>query len=356
MEIAINGPIVDDSEAFIYDWFGMASVSPSKIKDAIAKAKAENDRTLDLKINSGGGSVFAASEIFTELKTFDGEVRGVIQSIAASAATVIGMGCSHLAMTPTGQFMIHNASNAQSGNHQDMQRNSDFLKQIDQTIANAYATKTGKETKDLIKMMDSTSWLTAQDALEHGFIDEVLFENEFSATNSVDFVDENGILPADVIAKVRNELMKKGARNDLKTSIPARKTPENKENGGKKMDLATLKNDFPDLYTQIQQGAANEAAENERQRIMAIDELAMPGNEKIIEAAKADASMTAEKVAIQLIKNQKETGFNYIKNAKKDAEETEKVDPSEEEEKKSEEEEGEQNLLNDFSAFFKGGK
>lgn len=355
MEIAINGPVVDDAEAIVYDWFGLANVSPSKIKNAIEQAKTENDRTLELKINSGGGSVFAAKEIFAELKMFDGEVRGVIQSIAASAATLIGMGCSHLSMMTTAQFMIHNASNAQNGSHQDMERNAEFLKQVDETIANAYATKTGKDVKELVKMMDSTTWLNATDALELGFIDEILFEPEVSATNSVDFADENGVLPSNVIQKVRNELMKNGAFGAQKTSNSAQKPPKKAENGGEKMDLETLKNDFPDLYAQIQQDASNEAAEQERQRIMAIDELAMPGNEKLIETAKADASMTAEKVAIQMIKNQKEKGSNYLQNAKKDAEETEKVDPSEEE-KKSKEEETEQNLMNDFNSYFKGVK
>lgn len=81
------------------------------------------------------------------------------------------------------------------------------------------------------------------------------------------------------------------------------------------MDLQTLKNQHKDIYDQV----VNEATSNERNRIKAIEDLAIPGNEDIINKAKFETGATAEAVAVDIIKAQKEKGLNYIKDAKADA-------------------------------------
>ena len=88
-----------------------------------------------------------------------------------------------------------------------------------------------------------------------------------------------------------------------------------KNNGGKSMDLQTLKNQNKDVYDQI----VNEATKNERERIKAIEDLAIPGNEDIINKAKFETGVTAEAVAMEIVKAQKEKGLNYLSNAQKDA-------------------------------------
>lgn len=349
MDIAINGPIVPDMDGFIYDWFGIPYTSPSQVISKIEEAKKTGDHVLNIKINSGGGSVYDAAQIYSELIEFDGQINAVIQSIAASAASFLAMAADNLKMTTLAQMMVHNAANREEGNHQDMTKNAEFLKKVDESISSAYALKTGKDQKELQKMMDNTTWMTAQDALEHGFIDEILLEKGKTPTNSVGNLEEMAPISPKIVEKVRNELMK----NINKQPQNSLKTPQNIENGGrKKMDLETLKNDYPDLFAQIQQNSAKEAVEAEQKRILAIDELAMPGNEELIAKAKADTSMTAADVAIQIVKNQKEMGANYLKNAKKDAEETEKVDPDttfEKEKKKQNEEEQTENLMAAFA-------
>lgn len=357
MDIAINGPIVPDADAMVYEWFGMPATSPRQILAKIEEAKHVHDNVLNVKVNSGGGSVFDASQIYTELKSFDGEVVVQIQSIAASAASVIAMAGTKVIMSPTAQIMIHNAGNREEGDYRDMNDNAAFLQGVNETIISAYALKTGKESNELQKMMDNTTWMTAKQALEAGFIDEIMFEKGVSATNSVENEEKTALLAPKIIEKVRNELMNK--------TIPkpqnAVKTPENDMNGGKKiMDLQTLKNEHPELFAQIQQQSASAAIAEEQKRILAIEELAMPGNEEIIAKAKADTTKTASDVAIEIIKNQKERGKNYLKNAKEDAKETDEVDPDEapEEEgtKKKKEDEQADNLANAFAnAARKGG-
>ena len=107
MKINIKGPIVRDNEAWIYDYFEMESTSPKKIQSELDKA---NGQSIDVDINSGGGSVFAGSEIYTAIKSYKGDVTVRIVGLAASAASVIAMAGKKVMMSPTAQLMIHNVS------------------------------------------------------------------------------------------------------------------------------------------------------------------------------------------------------------------------------------------------------
>lgn len=87
------------------------------------------------------------------------------------------------------------------------------------------------------------------------------------------------------------------------------------------MDINTLKNDHKDIYDQV----VDEAVQNERNRIKEIEDLAIPGNEEIINKAKFETGVTAEKLAVEIIKNQKSKGNEFLKNMKQDAKDS-KVD------------------------------
>ncbi|ASN72282.1 putative peptidase S14 ClpP [uncultured Caudovirales phage] len=200
MKINIKGPIIPSSQQWVYDWFGMEATSPQKVNDLIEKANGED---LDVEINSGGGSVFAASEIYTALKSYQGKTTGKIVGLAASAASVIAMGVKILSMSPTGQIMIHNSSTWTEGDYREMEHTADVLKSINDTIANAYRIKTGKTQEELLALMDNETWLTAQKAKELGFIDEIMFENE---SQWVANFNHSEMLPPEVINKVRNAI------------------------------------------------------------------------------------------------------------------------------------------------------
>ena len=168
--------------------------------------KAENGEELEVTINSGGGSVFAGSEIYTNLKDYEGNVKVKITGIAASAASVIAMAGDKILMSPTAQLMIHNSACGASGDHTSLKHTAEVLKSIDKSIANAYELKTGMEHSDLLALMENETWLNSQDALEKKFIDEVMFtENKF--VNNID-VNADVTLPQSVIDKMRNELKK----------------------------------------------------------------------------------------------------------------------------------------------------
>lgn len=93
MDIEIKGVICSDDEAWYYEWFGEACTSPRTVSKLIQQANGDD---LTVKINSGGGNVFAASEIYTELKGYKGNVRIQVQGLAASAASVIALSLIHI--------------------------------------------------------------------------------------------------------------------------------------------------------------------------------------------------------------------------------------------------------------------
>lgn len=198
MKINIKGPIIPSSQQWIYDWFGIEATSPQKVSDLIEKSNGED---LEVEINSGGGSVFSASEIYTALKSYNENVTVKIVGLAASAASVIAMAGKKIIMSPTAQIMIHNSSTSTQGDYREMEHTADVLKTINDTIANAYRIRTGMSQEDLLALMDKETWLSAKKALEYNFIDEVMFEGEAQWVANVNYSE---MLPPEVINKVRN--------------------------------------------------------------------------------------------------------------------------------------------------------
>ena len=202
-KVSIRGMIVSNDDKWIYECFDMDATSP---KDVLKSIENTNGEDLDVEINSGGGDVYAGSEIYTLLKEYNGNVTTKVLGIAASAASVIAMAGDKVLISPTAQIMIHNVWSMASGDYRDLQHESDVLKNYNKTIANAYRIKSGLEESKLLEMMDKETWLTAQDALEYGFVDEVMFENDSSFAASI---NQSVLLPKQVINKIRNELIKK---------------------------------------------------------------------------------------------------------------------------------------------------
>lgn len=357
MKINIKGPIVSAGEHMIYSWFGIPATTAQMVEEKLQQATAQGITNVVVEINSGGGSVFEASEIYTALRNFNGHVTVQIVGIAASAASVIAMAGTVIEMTPTGQVMIHNASNRAEGDYQVMDENSSFLQNTNKSIMNAYIQKTNKTEAELKKMMDSTTWMTAKQALENGFIDKIMFAENAEALASADGSDllENGVLPKSVIEKVRGELLKNNSFMDVQNNVDSKDKVQNKEEV-EKMDYETLKNSHPELFNQIYNEGKTDGVKNERDRIKAIEEFATPGNKQLIQNAKFESDKTVAEVAVDILRNQQKINDNYIKNAKEDAEEVEEIEPSKApEEEKNKEDKEEEEVVDALTNYFKGG-
>ena len=125
-------------------------------------------------LNSPGGDVVAAARIYNRLLDYPGTVTVNIDGIAASAASVIAMAASHVAMSPVSMLMIHNPATLAMGDKTELSRALDMLESVKDSIINAYQLKTGLSRAKLSKLMDAETWMDATAAIELGFADELL--------------------------------------------------------------------------------------------------------------------------------------------------------------------------------------
>ncbi len=129
-------------------------------------------------INSPGGDVFAANEIYNALKEHKGKITVKIDSLAASAASVIAMAGDMVYMSPVSMLMCHNPSMMLYGEVSELEQGIEFLNQVKESIINAYQAKTGLSRAKISKMMDSETWLNAKAALDLGFCDKILYTED----------------------------------------------------------------------------------------------------------------------------------------------------------------------------------
>lgn len=165
--LVLNGQIAENS------WFG-DEVTPTIFRDELMKCEGN----ITVWINSPGGDVFAAAQIYNMLMDYKGNVTVRIDGLAASAASVIAMAGTTVEMSPVGMLMIHNPSTAVIGNTKEMQAAIQMLDEVKESILNAYELKTGQPRQQLSDLMDAESWMNAKKAVEMGFADKILFANE----------------------------------------------------------------------------------------------------------------------------------------------------------------------------------
>ena len=165
--IEIVGDILDDYYGEMYERYKIPATYPKKVKSQLAEAMGDD---VEININSGGGDVFSGFEIYSEILKYKGNVRINVTGLAASAASVI-MCAGDCYISPVGTVMVHCSACCARGNHNDLEKTAETLKTIDECIANAYVTKTGMTKEKAVALMEDTTWLTADRAVELGLCD-----------------------------------------------------------------------------------------------------------------------------------------------------------------------------------------
>ncbi|CYV15668.1 ATP-dependent Clp protease%2C protease subunit [Streptococcus suis] len=165
--LRIEGQIADET------WFG-DEVTPQVFKNDLHAGNGD----ITLWINSPGGDVFAAAQIYNMLMDYKGDVHVMIDGLAASAASVIAMAGTTVSMSPVAMMMIHNPWTVAQGEAKDMQKVIEMLGEIKESIINAYELRTGLSRTKLSHLMDSESWFNAKKAVELGFADKILYDKQ----------------------------------------------------------------------------------------------------------------------------------------------------------------------------------
>lgn len=161
--LRINGPIAEES------WFD-DDITPALFASELAAGSGD----VTVWINSPGGDVVAAAQIYNMLIDYPGHVRVHIDGIAASAASVIAMAGEVVVMSPVSMLMIHNPATLAVGDADELGRAIDMLAAVKESIINAYELKTGMSRAKLARMMDQETWMDARAAISMGFADDYL--------------------------------------------------------------------------------------------------------------------------------------------------------------------------------------
>lgn len=200
MAVKISGTIVCNDDKWIYDYLGYEATCPADVANALSTENSE----VDIEVNSGGGDVFAANEIYYMINRISNPTRCIITGLAASAATIICCAADRTAAVPGAQYMIHNVSSMASGDHNAMDHMSEVLKNADISITNIYRLKTGMSEAELLELMNKESWFDAKRALELKFIDEIIGnDGRLGLYNSV-----ANIIPEETKEKLRSMIKK----------------------------------------------------------------------------------------------------------------------------------------------------
>src|SRR5215469_2962921 len=156
----------------IGEWDDMGDVSAKAFARELSKLPTSVKR-LDIHINSPGGSVFEASGIFSRLADHRSTKHVYVDGLAASAASIIAMVGHKIYIRANANMMIHLPSGIAMGNADDMRHMATALDSITESMINVYAKRTNQDRAKLRNMMKEETWMTPEQAIEHGFADEL---------------------------------------------------------------------------------------------------------------------------------------------------------------------------------------
>lgn len=179
----------DEATVYLYDvidsWWGIDSGQFVKDLNAITA------KTIHLRVNSPGGSVFDAEAIQTALQQHSAHIVTHIDGMAASAATYIALAGDEVEISDGGMFMIHNAWGVAIGNAWEMLYFADLLNKIDANILSDYQQKTGKSAEQIKEWMNAETWFNAEEALTNGFVDRIFTADKADDDKTPDENKEN---------------------------------------------------------------------------------------------------------------------------------------------------------------------
>lgn len=213
MAVKIKGTIVANDDKWIYDWFNIEATCPDDVEKELEEEK-ENEITIE--VNSGGGDVFAANEIYYMIKKQKKKTTCDITGFAGSAATIISCSADVVRAVPGAQYMIHNVSCTAHGDYNSMDKASETLKKANKTISNIYRLKTGMTESELLDLMNNETWMDVTEAIDKGFIDSIIGDNGI-LTEEKPFTINNSfatILSDEFKDKIRSEIKNSKQNNN----------------------------------------------------------------------------------------------------------------------------------------------
>ncbi len=228
-----------------------------------------------------------------------------VDGLAASIASVIAMAGDTVVMPRNAMMMIHNPWTIGWGNANDFRRIADDLDKIRESIIAAYQEKSNIEREKLIELLDAETWLTAEEALEYGLIDEIDERKSVAASMKGGMLVMNGVAFDITSFKNAPKIIDTNAGKEVNQQV--------------ELTVEILAKQYPDIYNAVKQEGYNDGVKAERERFKALQELEAPGCEEILNQARYETGETAEQVAIKVVNVLKSSGTNRLVAAMQDA-------------------------------------
>jgi ATP-dependent Clp protease protease subunit len=159
---------------FLYDEIGPAWMGLVSAEQVVAELNSlgEPDE-IKVHINSPGGDVFEGLTIYNALARHPARVAVEVDGLAASIASVIAMAGDSVQMSPGSMFMMHEAWTLSLGNKHVHKAQYDVLDKIDENLVGIYSDRSRVDTTTIRELMMGETWMTADEAIAHGFADGV---------------------------------------------------------------------------------------------------------------------------------------------------------------------------------------
>lgn len=330
IELRIEGEIIDDDYAWLYEWFGISASSPNAFKQELSQYKGMN---IVVWIDSYGGSVFAAAGIYNALMEHKKSGVKVTAKVtkAMSAATIPMMAADERLMSPGGIYMMHNPLTEVYGYASDLRKAADVLDVVKETIINAYQLGTGKSRAKISSLMDEETYMDAKTAIKEGFATGMLYSGEQKEEKNVEDIVNftfNRLEIKNASKDSMNKFFEVAKKNETqsasapsapqaneKVNQPAANITNNNQKEAKKiMNLEELRTAYPDLVAQIENNAKEEGAKEERQRIKDIEAISNTIDPALVNKAKFEEPINAEKLAFEAMKQNAQKGQEYLAN------------------------------------------
>ena len=358
--INVKGTIINSDSAWLYDWFGIPCTYPEQFK---AQLEAAEDDVI-VEINSPGGYVSPAAEIYEAIRTYAGNIECRVVGQAASAASIIACAARN-SITPMGTLFLHNCIGYAEGNHNAMRQTMHTMESVDENIMEAYRAKTGMNDAEIYELMEENTTLSAKRAVELGFIDKItesaadIAQTAGSASgiaaSANGFVDlmaidaERLAAMRELYEKSRQAIGEGGESMDIEDirdvaatdeaidqvnadEIEANEAEEVEEEGqdeaeevdepeAEEPEEAEADDDEPeDGESDEVEDAYNRGVMAERARVAAIMDIAANVPDHMVRAALFEEPISAEELAFAAIRAEGETRSGYMDKARADVE------------------------------------
>lgn len=314
------------------DYWGDGLITPQQFKNDLKELG--DVKTIHLHINSRGGGVFAGHTISNLLRIHPASITAYVDGLAASIASIVAMAADKVIMQPGSMMMIHNPANFMFGSYEsgEMREMADVLDKVRDASVSVYQQKCKKTADEIKAIMDAETWYTAEEAVEAGFADEVgsgtiincAMQGKMLQVGHQSF----DLSPFQTIPQLKNSTpnIVLTANQELSTKLSAQRMTNMiadinainksiKNEGEIILNIKDLQGKYPELYSEI----LNLGITQERSRMKAIDDLALPGYEELLQKARYETGISAETVAMQIVAAEKQHGQSFLTNRQADA-------------------------------------